>query len=158
MKFRAPNFSSTSVMIADSNMFTLKLLRDLCRECGMHRVVEAQSALDLTAAVAAHSVDIYVIDQTLLDETEASGWTLIDARVGADGVAPVIVMFGLPTEQHVARARKHGVKLGLCKPFSPKEFWARMQWLVGRASPSPALSQAQRRSTQPSFTSATLSV
>jgi CheY-like chemotaxis protein len=149
MKFRAPNFSSTSIVIADSNLFTLKLLRDLCRECGMHQVIEAQSGPELTEAVAAHTVDVYVIDQTILDQTEASGWTLIDARVGADGVAPVIVLFGLPTTQQVAKARRHGVRLGLCKPFSPKEFWLRLQWLVSRAAPSPALMNAQRRIGQP---------
>jgi DNA-binding response OmpR family regulator len=145
MKFRAPDFSQASVIIADSNLYTLSLLRDLCRECGIHRVFVADSAAGFTEAVAANSVDIYIVDQGILDATEASGWTLIDARVGADGVAPVIVMFGYPTRTHVAKARRHGVKLGLSKPFSPQGFWARMHWLVARGRPSSALGDAQRR-------------
>jgi CheY-like chemotaxis protein len=135
MKFRAPQVPNVTVLLADPNAFTMRLLKDMCRECGVQRTVEAASAEDMTAAVAANPIDIMVVDQRILESEDGDGWTIIDSRIAPDGVAPVVMLFGLPMTAEITRARKHGIKLALKKPFSPKEFWLRLQWLACRSNP-----------------------
>jgi DNA-binding response OmpR family regulator len=125
----------------------MRLLKDMCRECGVQRTVEAGSAEEMMAAVAANPIDIMVIDQRILEGADSDGWPIIDSRIAPDGVAPVVMLFGLPMTADLIRARKHGVKLALRKPFSPKEFWMRLQWLACRSSPR--ILAAASRATRP---------
>lgn len=125
-----------TVLLADPNPFTMKLLRDLSRECRIRHVVEVSAPGDLAGAVAGHVVDIFVIDQRILDEPESPAWNILQARTGADGMAPALLLFGLPRMSALTRARQNGIGCALAKPFAPNDYWMRLQWLARRVEPT----------------------
>jgi CheY-like chemotaxis protein len=143
MRFKAPHFPKTSVLLADPNPFTLKLIRDLCREAGIRHMYEVMAPADLPTAVAAYAIDVYVLDQRVLQDPASNAWGILQARTGADGVAPALALYGLPRQSDIMRARQYGIYCALSKPFAPRDFWVRLGWLAQRAEPSPALAAVE---------------
>ncbi len=136
MRFRAPDCSNASVLLADPNPITMKVIRDLCRECGVRTMFECALPGDLPAAVSAYAIDVFVLDQRVLDDSASGAWGILQARTGVDGVAPALALYGLPRYSALARARRNGIYCALAKPFSPNDFWARLDWLAQRAEPT----------------------
>lgn len=143
MRFKAPHFPKLSVLLADPNPFALKLIRDLCRDAGIRHMYEVVAPADLSVLVATYAIDVFVLDQRILQDPSSNAWSILQARTGADGVAPALALYGLPLQSEIARARRNGIYCALSKPFAPRDFWIRLGWLAQRAEPSPALAFAE---------------
>lgn len=142
MRFKAPHFPNTTVLLAEPNPYSLKLVRDMCREAGIRQIFEVANGANLSAAVSAYAIDVYVIDQRIFEEPDTPAWSILQARTGADGVAPALALYGRPRLTDVTRARQNGIYCALAKPFAPRDFWMRLKWLAQRAEPSPGLTEA----------------
>jgi CheY-like chemotaxis protein len=144
LKYRPPQVGNLTALVADDNPASAKLVRDLCRECGIQRMITVGSAPEFIMAATWSAVDIYVVEQKILEDFDTPAWHVVDKRVGADGVAPFLMLFSLPRARDVQKAQRHGIRVGLRKPFSPKDFWLRLQWLTARSAPSPRLKAAEK--------------
>ena len=145
MRFKAPHFPKTSVLLADPNPYTLKLIRDLCREAGVRHMYEVVEPTDLPPTVAAYAIDVFVLDQRILHDPASNAWGIIQARTGVDGVAPALALYGMPRQRDIIRARQNGIYCALSKPFAPRDFWTRLSWLAQRAEPSPTLAAVEKK-------------
>ncbi|MEA2974259.1 MAG: hypothetical protein QOG82_2717 [Actinomycetota bacterium] len=119
------------ILVVDDDAFLRQLVTGLLRRAG-HEVTSASSAEEArTRLLTEPEPDLVVLDIELPD---LSGLELL-AVVGSALTCPVILMSGNDTESNRAAGAALGAVDYVVKPFAPRDFAARVQAALGRASP-----------------------
>jgi hypothetical protein len=133
VRYHIPQLQSAFVLLADPEPYSLKNLKEMTRDCRVRGISEASNEDDLILSLGVRYPTIAVVDQRFLlcgtREDSPERFRPIDNV----GTIPVLALFSRPTSKSVLEAKKLGIRVGLCRPFSPKAYWSRMSWLAERA-------------------------
>lgn len=134
MSGKAPDLRAASILLADPEAFSLKLMREMARDCGVRSVYEATLITDLNLMLETRRPTVAVIDQCFLASIDIARAAHNIGGIDDDGTLPFVLLLGRPTRAVVEQARAHSIRVALCRPFSPRDFWLRLKWVVDRAS------------------------
>lgn len=106
-------------MIVDDNAYARTTVAAMLRKLGLEQIVEFSGGAPATATLLAERYDILFMDWYMPDMNGAALLQVVrDARFGAHGQLPIIMMTAYPNRETFARAKELGASEVLTKPFT----------------------------------------
>jgi DNA-binding NarL/FixJ family response regulator len=132
VRFHTPQLQSAFILLADPEPYSLKSLKEMTRDCRVRGISEASNEDDLLLSLGVRYPTIAVVDQKFLHGSTRDDASVRFRPIDNVGTLPVLALFSKPTSKTVLEAKRLGIRVGLCRPFSPKAYWSRMSWLAER--------------------------
>ena len=125
------DLSRSCVLILDDNERYLEMLFQILTGFGIKTIHSCQTAADARAAVAAHRVDLAIVDM-MLGEEDGCDWVrwLRRSAIETNYHAPVLMMSAHSSAGRVAKARDSGANFMVAKPLVPAVLLERMLWVA----------------------------
>lgn len=106
-------------MIVDDNAYARSTVAAMLRKVGLEQIAEFNGGALAAATLLADRHDIMFMDWYMPDMNGAALLQLIrDARFGAHGQLPVVMMTAYPNRETFARAKELGANEVMTKPFT----------------------------------------
>ncbi|MGL5114943.1 MAG: hypothetical protein ACRC7C_06420, partial [Beijerinckiaceae bacterium] len=112
MSSRAPDLRSVSIVLADPEAFSMKLMREMARDCGVRQVYEVSDIEELGRTLEIRRPTIAVIDQAFLTAPTAHSFLCHVSELDVEGVIPLLAILGKPSRAVVEEARIKGIRVG----------------------------------------------
>jgi len=125
------NATAKSVLIADDEIYMLRLLDATLRKGG-YRVVQARNGKEALAAAANDKPDLIIMDVMMPD---LDGLSAVHQLKQSESTAkiPVIVLSSKGHALTKVEAEIAGASLFLTKPFSPNQLLTEVQKILGQS-------------------------
>lgn len=118
-----------TVLLADDEVFMLRLLDATCRKAG-YRVVQARSGHEALALATAEKPDLIIMDVMMPDLDGLSALRRLKQSLTTAGI-PVIVLSSKGHALTKLEAEQAGASMFLTKPFSPSQLLAEAKRILG---------------------------
>lgn len=130
------NFTDVTALVVDQDEYSRTLSRQILRGFGAAMPHEAGSAAQAQAILAAHPVDLCLVEGDLPDMT---GFDLVRwmRRCDAPGIRfmPILILTGYTQQRNVKASRDCGANGVVAKPFSPRTLFDHIAWAAASKRP-----------------------
>jgi CheY-like chemotaxis protein len=129
-------FEEIEVLVVDDNSHMRTLLRELLRNLGIERIVEANDGDSGIQRLGRSSPDVVITD-LMMKPVDGLQFTRMvrDPNTSPDPFVPIIMVTGFSDKPRVEEARDAGVTEFLAKPVTCEALYARLETIIERPRP-----------------------
>lgn len=127
------NFSKAQVLAVDGNAPSMNVLCQILSGFGFRHFLRCTDIEKARPMIASQIVDMVLIDPFNFrqDSHDLIRW-LRSERLGANSMAPVLVITGHASVEEIAAAKECGADYIVAKPYSPVVLLERILWVARR--------------------------
>ncbi len=133
---RIIDMSNLSVLVADPNLYMIKIIRAMLRGFGINQIHEAFDGAVALEAFKIHNVDIAIVDYAL---TTLNGVELTELLRGDENsphrFVPIIMLSAYTEKRRVEGARDAGITEFLRKPLCARDLYVRLLEVIENPRP-----------------------
>lgn len=130
---RTLNLSGVSVLIADHDRFSVKLVAQMLRGFGLETAHISDSGADAVAQLERSRFDLLILESVLPDmHSDAIIRGLRRNESNPNRFVPILVLTGYANLKNVTAARDSGAHSLIKKPVSPQTLFDHISW-IGRS-------------------------
>ena len=131
-----PTFNRIVALVVDDDTHHRKIVRSLLMSFGVRRVYEAADGAQGLELIQQYRPDVVLLDWEMPMLTGAEMVRLIrNPFTSAFAAVPIILVTGYTERYRIQQALQLGVNEILCKPFSSKALWQRLDLVVNHPRP-----------------------